>query len=360
MPWLHQPDPSGQTSGNTDVSSDRIWPAAGTCLYISPEQARGPNVDGRTDIYALGVIAYELVLGRHPFPEARTSVAAIAAHLTEPPPQPRTIWPGIPAALDLLLFSMVAKDPNYRPTLPQVRNVVASVRSSVAARASRAATVSARSGAFYSRVWTVALVAFALFVGIVIGMSIVGSASGHSAQQKSPVEDGDARRGGGRGSQTTTSDAGTIRESELQEAIDEYDRAIATWLPEESEAAPDAVTARGNPTSIERTPSVKPRPVPPPQGMLASRGSEGMLSLDSKPWTEVLVDGERKGPTPVPGLRLPAGRHKITLINSTYSIKESFRVEIKAGRIERIVKDYSDRPEVHRIDARTTIDPFTK
>jgi serine/threonine-protein kinase len=150
----------------------------GTALYISPEQARSPNVDGRTDIYALGCMAYELVLGRHPFPTARTPTAALAAHLTEPVPQPRAIWPGIPAALDLLLFSMLAKDPSYRPTLAQVRNVIASLRSpsTSAGRALRAATEGPR-GDLRSRVWVAALVAFALFIGIVIGATLLGRTS---------------------------------------------------------------------------------------------------------------------------------------------------------------------------------------
>ena len=75
----------------------------GTAMYISPEQARGPNVDGRSDIYSFGCIAYELVLGVVPFPDARTMTALIAAHLHEAPPLPRSIWPEIPAVLDLLL-----------------------------------------------------------------------------------------------------------------------------------------------------------------------------------------------------------------------------------------------------------------
>jgi len=169
---------SAVADGTERTASDAV---IGTAAYISPEQCRGPNVDGRTDIYAFGCVAYELILGRHPFPDARTNVAAIAAHLTERPPQPRAIWPGIPAALDLLLFSMVAKDPNYRPTLTQVRSVVASVRSAVTGRATRAATMSARRGALRARVWTVALVAFALFVGAVIGTRVLGGRASRGA-----------------------------------------------------------------------------------------------------------------------------------------------------------------------------------
>ena len=149
----------------------------GTAMYLSPEQARGPNVDGRTDVYALGCIAYELVLGRHPFPDAHTPTAAIAAHLTEPAPQPRVIWPGIPVALDLLLASMLAKDPRHRPTLAEIRHVIASVRSPpypAAVRATRLAIEPLARGTLSPRAWIGALVAFALLVGIMIGASVLG------------------------------------------------------------------------------------------------------------------------------------------------------------------------------------------
>jgi len=147
----------------------------GTALYISPEQARGPDVDGRTDVYALGVIAYELVLGRHPFPEARTPTSAIAAHLIAPVPQPRSIWPGIPAALDLLMYAMLAKDPGYRPSLAQVRHVIASVRSQALGAEFTPHTASVNAG--HQRVWVALLILLALFVGIVIGAGAIRGAS---------------------------------------------------------------------------------------------------------------------------------------------------------------------------------------
>lgn len=152
----------------------------GTSLYCSPEQARSPAVDGRTDIYALGVVAYELVLGRHPFPHAQTATAALAAHLTEPPPPPRTIWPEIPPALDLLMHAMIAKDPTYRPTLAQVREVIVSVRSGDSS-ATRAATAPVARPMRFARAWLVALVAFALIVGIALGARILGDTSNRDA-----------------------------------------------------------------------------------------------------------------------------------------------------------------------------------
>jgi serine/threonine protein kinase len=100
----------------------------GTAMYLSPEQARGPDVDGRTDIYALGCVAYEMFLGRHPFQDMRTVVAMIAAHMHEPPPLPRSIDPAIPRDLDRLLLAMVAKDAAQRATIPQIRSALERVR----------------------------------------------------------------------------------------------------------------------------------------------------------------------------------------------------------------------------------------
>ena len=150
--------------------------ALGTPMYMSPEQARGPDVDHRTDIYSLGCVAYELVLGQAPFPHARTVPELYAAHLHESPPLPRSIWPEIPPQLDLALFAMLAKDPAHRPTLAQVRAVIADARTSSEQRAASElvglrATKPRRGTAFA----IAAVVLVALGGGITIGMAVVNS-----------------------------------------------------------------------------------------------------------------------------------------------------------------------------------------
>ncbi|HRE47940.1 MAG TPA: FHA domain-containing serine/threonine-protein kinase, partial [Aggregatilineales bacterium] len=85
----------------------------GTYPYMSPEQCRGEEVDGRTDIYALGVMLYELVVGRLPF-NPKTITEAIRMHTSDPLPMPTQIRPGIPAAISEIILKALAKSPSER------------------------------------------------------------------------------------------------------------------------------------------------------------------------------------------------------------------------------------------------------
>jgi tRNA A-37 threonylcarbamoyl transferase component Bud32 len=99
----------------------------GTPQYLSPEQARGAAVSPQTDVYSLGVMAYELFLEQLPF-EAETSAEIMAMHLRATPPPPSELWPDIPASLEDLLLAMLAKDPEARPTMLTVAHTLELVR----------------------------------------------------------------------------------------------------------------------------------------------------------------------------------------------------------------------------------------
>ena len=88
----------------------------GTPQYMAPEQIRAEPIDGRTDIYALGCLLYEMVTARLPH-EAQTVLAMLSKHLVEPavPPSQRRPDLGIPAAVDALILGAMAKDPRARP-----------------------------------------------------------------------------------------------------------------------------------------------------------------------------------------------------------------------------------------------------
>jgi serine/threonine-protein kinase len=87
----------------------------GTAAYMAPEQIRGtPAVSHKTDLYALGVVLYQMLAGRPPF-EGSSPVVLMHSHLNEPPPRPSAKVQEIPRALDDLVVALMAKTPADRP-----------------------------------------------------------------------------------------------------------------------------------------------------------------------------------------------------------------------------------------------------
>ncbi|MDF1504813.1 serine/threonine-protein kinase [Roseisolibacter sp. H3M3-2] len=86
----------------------------GTVHYMSPEQVQGEPLDGRSDLYALGVVAYQLLSGRLPF-EGMAAPGVLVAHATRPAPPLRQAAPHVPAALAAVVDGCLAKSPDARP-----------------------------------------------------------------------------------------------------------------------------------------------------------------------------------------------------------------------------------------------------
>ncbi len=80
----------------------------GTPDYMSPEQASGAAITPQTDVYALGIVVFEMLTNQLPF-RADTPAAMLLKHLNTEPPSPRTIDPNVPAAVDYVLFRALAK-----------------------------------------------------------------------------------------------------------------------------------------------------------------------------------------------------------------------------------------------------------
>ena len=85
----------------------------GTAQYLSPEQARGGEIDPRSDLYSLGVVLYELLTGKTPF-EGETPVEIAMKHLSNPPTPPSKLRPDVPPALDKVVLRALAKNPDDR------------------------------------------------------------------------------------------------------------------------------------------------------------------------------------------------------------------------------------------------------
>ena len=107
---------TGSASSTVAVSPTTSRPGAvmGTAAYMSPEQARGEPVDGRSDLFSLGAVLYEMVTGRPAF-SGDTSSAILRAILNDTPPSPRALDPRVPAALESVVMRLLAKDRGARP-----------------------------------------------------------------------------------------------------------------------------------------------------------------------------------------------------------------------------------------------------
>jgi serine/threonine-protein kinase len=214
---LLEPDGSGQA----------LHTLAGTVLgtpcYMSPEQALGRPLDARSDLYSLGVIAYELLTGRPPFVDA-TNLLVMARHVRMAPPPLRHVAPdlAISATVEAALMRVLAKNPSKRPSSASAMialldraqgaaaTTISGVRPAVAARlrsvlgptvqspelARAAATIHTRAlvqGATFGAVHRETIAAVALAIGITAAALWMWTTSpvpqGHAAKPTKPLED---------------------------------------------------------------------------------------------------------------------------------------------------------------------------
>lgn len=165
----------------------------GTPDYISPEQARGGDIGPSSDLYSLGVIAWEMFLEGLPF-TGPTPMDTIANHLSAEPEAPSALWPDIPPELANLLLALLSKDPAARPDVDacastllrvrveiddRVRHFASSSSIQVVPQAARATVPAPRplaAGRFRRRrLWWFALPGAAIVVAAVVAVFATGS-----------------------------------------------------------------------------------------------------------------------------------------------------------------------------------------
>jgi len=146
---------------SADDTLTREGVIAGTVAYMSPEQARGEEMDERTDLFSLGVVFYEMATAHQPF-AGSIPVVTIDAVLNLRPPAPSNRNPSVPAGLDPIIARMLEKDRALRyPHAADVRASLERLRQSGAAAAPRV-------GFGMPRIWKVfaALFSAAIAAGI--------------------------------------------------------------------------------------------------------------------------------------------------------------------------------------------------
>ena len=150
----------------------------GTPKYISPEQVEGKEVDRRSDIYSLGIMLYEMVVGRLPW-DGDTPLGIAVKHKTETPPDPVKFNPQIPAELSRVILQCIQKEKKrrYQETkelLRELQRIEEGLSSTERIIPKRKSTVLIRKGAAFWKSWKSWKMAAALFVlVVVVGIVII-------------------------------------------------------------------------------------------------------------------------------------------------------------------------------------------
>jgi serine/threonine protein kinase len=309
----------GMSTGGATLTGQII----GTPEYMSPEQARGDQIDFRSDIYALGIVVYEIFTGSVPF-RGETPIATLFKHIQDPPPiEGRQ---GIPPRLVPILQRALAKDPKDRyqsasamaaalregyeeemahgaqatavlavPTLvpPTIvaRRPPASVTATHVPRTPTAVDPPRRTGAIVAG----SILALAVMIGIALAVlrarggtpvvapspAVMAAASPESTPSVAPPP-------------TTT--PATVPSAPAV-VVSSPSPIVPSPFPPHPRPSP-VLAARG-----ERLPT--PAPAAPP----ATTAATGTVRIRVLPWADVEVDGELRGTTPLRPLTLRAGDH---------------------------------------------------
>ncbi len=213
----------------------------GTPEYMSPEQAEGGSVDPRTDLYALGVVLYQMLTGRVPF-RGNTPHSTLYAVVHQSPPPPRQANPALPRAVEGVVLKAMAKRPEQR--FQRGAEMAAGLRSALsgAARAGAAVPPSAGRVAPSRRspvVW------MATAVGVVLVLLVAGLAL--------------LLGGGGEGTPVPTFTAGVALQPTTQVVVEILPSAtltsLPTTVPADTQAPPPTAIDAPAPTSTSEPPT---------------------------------------------------------------------------------------------------------
>lgn len=312
----------------------------GAPAYMAPEQVAGGNADGRADIFALGVVLYEMLSGQRPFDDDDVG-ATICRILKEAPVPPGMLNPRVPPALDRIVGRALAKRPRdrYQTALAlacDLRSLDAGARQ----KARRPAASAMREAIRGRRLPLLGKVSLPRPLWLALPLLVAAALAMHSQEQRAPGE------GGGATLATPAASAPKLSATPGAPEVESAPPPVTT--PPVSEIAVVPAAPALSPT---RAVSAKPKVSPKPAVSLAAatpaapRATEpeivpprvvqakATLALAISPWGEVLVDGSPVGVSPpLTTLQLEPGPHDVEIRNQAFMpYRETVNLEAGAS-----------------------------
>jgi predicted Ser/Thr protein kinase len=327
----------------------------GTPEYMSPEQAQGHRVDFRSDIYALGIVVYEIFTGRVPF-RGETPISTILKHLHDPPPLEPPEAVAIPAAMRAVLRRCLEKSPADR--FPSARDVAEALRGArspsrrqqpMPTSALQAPTLEsptlAAAPAPPPAAQTSKLQPWLLVVPLIAVMG--GTLLVTKQMKRAPLPEPVPAAAPTRAAAPPASMAPSTMAAPAA-AVPAPSAPAGAFSPSvTSLITPPPVSVRPSRPVKGVAPETRPVPAAPaapaalpavtaPPSTVAAE--PGQLQVAVRPWGEVSVDGRVIGTTPLDRITLPAGTHRLRVRHPLYELWER-PVSIRSGETAKVVVD---------------------
>lgn len=322
-----------QEGGGASTATGQIL---GTPEYMSPEQAQGQRIDFRSDVYALGIVIYEIFTGNVPF-RGETPISTILKHLHDPPPIDTA---RVPDALKPVLRRALAKDPGNRYSSaraltealrdalrdarsagrPQHEMPTAMLEAETLAHPGMAAPKRLQPWAIAGAIALLAAVGFALRMG-----SSAPAVVPPTAPSPTPIP---------------TPTATPLPTATPTPGSSPTPTATTTPARRPTPAPrPAAVPAPPpSPSPMAATPAPVAAVTPPPIPSPTPASEPGQLQIAVRPWAEVVVDGRGMGTTPLDKITLEPGPHVVLLRHPAY-VELRRTVVVKSGDTVRLIVD---------------------
>jgi len=329
--------------------------------YMSPEQCKGGSVDRRSDVFAVGIILFELTTGKRLYHE-RSDFDTLKKIIEGPVPSPRDLLPFYPAFLNAIVVRCLQKNPDDR--YQSARDLHADL--DAFARDNQLVTGTVPLSQYMERIYADELAthksADAAAMATAAQVTMTGSSASYlgessrrtSSPQATPLAEARRQHIMRLGLQATIAvllvllGGGVVfwqtRRSDVsRQTTAPVSVAAAVPAAQPAPAASGAgaapkVTAPGAPVAAALPPGtpVASAPVPgmaPARAKPAAKPGDAHITVASEPRCELLVDGVPYGATPLIDLAVPAGKHTIVLLNSAANVRETKKVSLREGEL---------------------------